>query len=109
MPNLIPFEQSQNNYTIIVPLTGAPYSISVRFNSIDNAWYMDLYDEDQEPILMNIKIVLGSRIGRTSSHAFFKTHLLSVVDTAATGRDAGYDDLGGRIQVQVVDTTEVIS
>lgn len=109
MPDLIPFTPSDNNYTIVVPISSVPYVIDVRFNSVDSAWYMDLYEEDRTPVLMNIKLVLGARIGSTCAHVFFKTHSLTVVDTAASGTDASFDDLGNRIQVQIVDTDEVIA
>ena len=99
MPEYLPFIQSDNNYRLQVPLSGVPYLIDVHWNDRDSAWYMDLYEADETVILAGIKLVLGDVLGRRSRHDFFTQHVLQVIDTSGTDKDASYDDLGGRIQV----------
>lgn len=100
MSEYLPFIQSDNNYTLRVPLDGTTYQFRVRWNSRDGAWYMDLANEDLTPIAYGLKIVLGARLGAALQHlSFFQEHILTVVDTTSHGLDAAFDDLGDRIQV----------
>ncbi len=109
MPVRLPFQPSQNNYRLVVPLRNTPYLLDVHWNTRDSAWYFDLREEDETPILLGNKVLVGSKIGRASNHDFFKTRGFEVMDTAGVGVDAAYDDLGARIQVIVTDTSEVIT
>ena len=99
----IPFIPSDNNYRLRVPLAGTMYLFDVHWNSRDSdgagAWYFDIREEDETPIALGVKVVLGGRIGFGNTHIFFKQHSLSVFDTSGTGVDAGYDDLGARVIV----------
>lgn len=107
--DFIDFLPSENNYRLRVPLGSEFYLFDVRWNSRDNidpatgrprgAWYFDLRDNAEEPIALGIKVVLGPLLGRGTQHAFFAQHVLQVIDTSGERRDAGYDDLGRRVQV----------
>jgi hypothetical protein len=108
MPVYIPFQPSRNNYRLVVPLNSVPFIFDVRWNSRDNAWYFDLREEDETAIRCGNKILVGSKIGRASNHGFFVQRSFDVVDTSGSGTDAGYDDLGARVQVILTDRSEVI-
>lgn len=100
MAEYLPFTQSDNNYTMHVPLNGTTYDFDVRWNSSDAAWYLDLYEADRTPIATSLKVVLGPPLGHSLQYLpFFQEHILQVLDTTNSGADAAYDDLGGRIQV----------
>jgi hypothetical protein len=99
MPVRIPFQPSQNNYRMKVPIDNEVFLFDVRWNDKDSAWYFDLYEEDETLILASIKVVLGAVIGQLSTNAFFQGKIFTVIDTANTKKDAGYDDLGARIQL----------
>jgi len=103
----LPFQPSENNYRLRVPLDNVLYLFDVRWNSRDAAWYFDIREDDETEILMGIKIVLGGKLGQTSTHPFFSTRILTVIDTSREGVDARFDDLGGRIQVVIADGTVV--
>ena len=110
MPARIPFTPSKNNYRLVVPIDNTRVIFdNIHWNSFEDdlGWYFDLRQDDETLILAGIKVVLGVNLGRASSHAFFKTHVLRVIDTAGSDVDAGYDDLGDRIQVLVTSSTEV--
>ena len=93
----IPFEPSDNNVKLTVPIGDQRYVFYHRWNSRDQAWYVDLYEEDFTPILLGIKLTLGGRIGRSCSHPFFVDHALVLMDTSRQGLDPGFDDLGERV------------
>lgn len=99
MPELIPFIPSSNNYRLTVPLGKDTVIFDVRWNSTDEAWYMDIREQDDTAICLGIKIVLGINLGNSSPALFFQKHILRVVDTTGAGLDARYDDLGDRVVV----------
>lgn len=95
----IPFIPSDNNYTLQVPLGGVVYLFDVRWNARDLAWYFDLRNADQTPIVYGVKIVLGGQLAHWCRDPFFRENVLQVDDTSGAMRDAGYDDLGVRVVV----------
>ena len=109
----IPFITSDNNYRLRVPLSGTTYLFDVHWNSRDSdgagAWYFDLREEDETPIALGVKVVLGAKIGYGNTHPFFKSHTLDVLDTSGEGRDAGYDDLGARVALVHHTVAELVS
>ncbi len=121
--NLIPFIPGDNNYTLRVPLnepggsSAATYLFVTRWNSSDNvdpvtgkrlgSWYFDLFDERNKVIAIGVKVVLGVALGRTSVHPFFSKHYLKAIDTTGKGKEAGFDELGGRVQVVHLTSDEI--
>lgn len=108
MPSRMPFIPSRNNYRLIVPLSNVPYLFDVHWNDTDEdkGWYIDIREADETLILAGAKILLNTKLGRGSTHQFFKDRTFDVLDTLGTNKDAGYDDLGGRIQVLVTEGDE---
>jgi hypothetical protein len=107
MPTIIPFIQSDNNYQLAVAIDGTPYVFDVKWNTRDEAFYFDLLESDGLTVIAaGIKVVLGVKLGRRCSDPFFDTHSLTAVDTSGQSLDAGYDDLGGRVQVVVTSFTQ---
>lgn len=103
MIGYIPFTPSTSNYKLGVPIDGTRYMFDpVRWNAREGAWYFDLREEDQTPIALGIKVVLGVNLGRRSAHPFFADHLLFAYDTSGQGRDPGFDDFGDGQRVVVV-------
>jgi len=101
MADAIPFIPSDNNYRLVTSFDGTRYLVDVHWNSVDGvgAWYFDLREEDETPIRLGIKVVLGVNLGRASTHKFFQENILRAIDTSNAGLDAGYDDLGARVIV----------
>jgi hypothetical protein len=98
----IPFTPSNNNYRLVVPIDSVQYLIDVHWNSFDAAWYFDLRNADESEILVGIKVVLGVSLGRRSQDPFFRQYTLRAVDISGARQDAAYDDLGGRVVVQIL-------
>ncbi len=107
MSDLLPFVPSDNNYRLVIPLAEAIYLFDVHWNARDAAWYFDLRAEDETAIALGIKIVLGVNLGMRCRNEFFLRHQFRVQDTSGERRDAGYDDLGARIQVVHTDLNNI--
>lgn len=97
MPEALPVQPSIANYTVGVVLENRAYVIGMRWNSYDNAWYLDVMDEDEDPIRMGIKVVLDDALGRDCTDPRFPPGLLTASDTSNADREAGYDDMGTRV------------
>jgi len=100
MPALIPLIPGENNYQLGVPLGGVTYLITVRWNSRDSAWYMDLAEDNGTMIMAGMKIVLGLNIGSRSAHPFFRLNRFTARDMSGSNIDANYDDLGTRVVLE---------
>src|SRR5688572_16593107 len=75
------------------------YTFDVRWNTRDNAWRFDMYDPDGILMVAGVKVVLNTPLGRRSTHPFFNGNALIAIDTSLTNLDAGFDDLGTRVQI----------
>lgn len=91
---------ADTHYDFTTTLGDVQFGFEVRWNSRDEAWYLDMYDADGVEMVMGMKIVLGTYLGRRSVHPWFAENVLAVIDTTLEERDAGFDDLGTRIQVR---------
>lgn len=106
----IPLIPGRNNYTLILPVNGVNYQFAdIHWNDEDGAWYLNLLEEDNTPILGGIKLILGATLGRTSTHPFFKANRLIVNDTSGDRRDPAFQDAGARIELLLVIVSEETS
>lgn len=105
--NILPFIPSDPHYFFETTLNDVPYTFDVRWNDRDRAWYFDMFDKDDFPIVRGVKIVLGTYLGRRSPHEFFATNALVPVDMSSLNQDPGFDDLGTRVLVIHYTSTEL--
>lgn len=109
MALLLPFQPSIPFYTFSTTIENVEYLFNVRWNGRDGAWYFDVSEVDNTPIVSGVKVVLGCFLARATDHALFRDGVLVTVDTSDAGRDAGFDDLGTRVQVMRLSLDEVLS
>ena len=109
MAVLLPLEPSNGLYQVTTSLYGTTVILDVRWNSRDNAYYMDISSSLGTPIATGLKIVLGTYIGRQVNHPIFTNGVLLAVDNSGQGQDAGFDDLGGRISVWYYSASELLA
>lgn len=107
MPVTVPFLVSETNYRLVCPIDDYTLVFDVRWNSRDEAWYFDLYENDDTVVLLNVKIVTGVSLGRRSLHEFFKSNFMTAVDTTGRGQDPGFDDLNTRVLVVVQNASDL--
>lgn len=107
MPVILPLEPSKPFYRVGTILDGVVYVLDVRWNASDSAWYFDLMLEDLTHIASGVKIVLGVLLARRMTHEKRPPGLFYAADTTDQDRDAGLDDLGGRVVVYYYPSDEV--
>lgn len=98
----LPFVPSNGNYSFNTTINNVPYTFNVLWNTrdadpdngIEGAWYFDVLDATNTPIVTQVKVVLGAMLGRLSSDLLFLTGCIVAIDTSGGEREAGYDDIG---------------
>lgn len=108
-PVVIPLQPSTPWYRVTVTITGTPYHFDVRWNVRDHAWYFDVYESDETPIAYGLKIVLGTNIGRRVKHPLFAEGAFRAADLTGKHLDAGFDDIGTRVQLRYFTAYDIIS
>lgn len=101
-PTLIPFTPGDNNDTIGTSIDNVRYLFAHHWNPRDAAHYFDIYQADLTSIILGVKVVLGTNLGKVSTHPFFKSYILRALDTSGQGLDAGQNDLGDRVVVTLI-------
>lgn len=99
MPRQLPFFPSLPHYSFSITLAEEDYVFNVRWNTRDEAWYLDLLEADETPIIRDMKVVLGAMIGSRSAIATRLPGTLIAFDTSGVGLEADLDSLGDRVQV----------
>jgi hypothetical protein len=99
MPQQLPLTSEHPQYRFGTSLDGVQFTIDVRWNGRDEAWYMDVLTDDGTPIRRGIKMVLGTLLGGRCIDPGFPDGVLIAADQARLGRDATVDDLGERVAV----------
>lgn len=94
--DLIP---SVANYRFSTALSGTQYLLDVRWNARDTAWYLDVLAEDETPLRLGIKIVLGALLGGRVVSDEFPAGVFIAHDLTNAGTDPGFDELGDRVVV----------
>lgn len=80
----------------------------LRWNSRAGAWYLDVLDDDESPIRVGIRVVLGTALGRRCVDARFPPGVLYAVDTSGARREATLDDLGTRVKLYFYGGPEIL-
>lgn len=100
MPEALPFEPSVPHQRIEVALTGISIVVEARWNDRDQAYYLDFWEADGiTPIIRSVKVVLGAKLARTTTHQFLQGRALVAWDKSGEHRECGLDDLGQRVVV----------
>ncbi len=105
----IPFAPSIPYYRFSTTIEDVEYIFDVRWNSRTAAWYFDVLEFDETPIISGVKIVLGMYLGRRSTHRLFHTGVFVAVDTTRQHQEAGFDDISTRVVVRRYAVEEVMA
>lgn len=95
----LPFESGPAFQRFATSIAGTTYVINLRWSGRDAAWYFDLADVNESPIVSGIKIVQGALLGRRCADPRFPPGILWAVDLSNQKLDATFDDLGTRVVV----------
>src|SRR6185369_14915356 len=69
-------------FRLATSLGDDPVILDLCWNEPASAWFMDVRDTDESPIILGVKLVLGVNLCRTSRHDIFKRNLLRLIDTS---------------------------
>lgn len=109
MPVILPFRPSIGNYTFRSILIGVEYRFKVHWNSREEAYYFDVREITNEPIVYGVKAVLGVYFGRETTHPLFrKGAMVCRVPQGDDRREARFEDFGTRVQVWFFTVDEVV-
>ena len=109
MPQILPLTPSVARYQFATVLAGIPCVIDARWNSRDNAWYLDIADTEETPIINGMKVVLGVHLGRRAVHDLFTKGVFVAADLTGDGIDATYDDFGQRVEIRYYTNFEMMA
>lgn len=108
MPVTIPLRtDAVYHYDLQVVLDGAVFTLELRWNTRDEAWYMDLRTEAGDPILTSVKVVVDWPLAGRCVDARRPAGALFAIDTSSERRDPGKDDLGSRVILVYFESAEL--
>lgn len=106
----IPFIAGTPRQRLELRIGGSQLIITSRWNERDHggAHYLDFFDVDEQPIVRGVKVVLGAFLAQGCAHEWFQRNKVMAYDRSRSARDAGVDDLGGRIAVLVLSPADLV-
>ena len=87
MPFTIPLRSDLPHFDISVELEGVNYTLEFYWNTREACFYMDIFDNNQEPVLLSVKAVIDQPLGfRYVSMPFKRAVVLLFVQNKTTRR-----------------------
>lgn len=81
-------------------LEGVSYIFSFVWNTRDNAWTMSIYDDQNEPLVLGIRIVLNYELIGQYQHLEIPPGKIYALDTTGNVNPITYEDMfNGRISL----------
>jgi len=102
----LPFQPAIPAYRFSTSMAGNVYLFDVRWNARDDAWYFDMSDDQNVPIVSGVKIVLGILLGGRSRDPRFPDGAMFAMDLTGKGEEAKLEDLGIRLVVLHITSDE---
>lgn len=90
-----------------VPIEGRTYTLRLRWSGREARWYLDISDEDGDPIYTGVAVVLNFPLAIRCASSALWPGVLMTVDTSGSNEDPTLDDLGERVKLYYFDTSEL--
>lgn len=103
----LPLIPSVPSYRVGTVLEGIQFIFDLHWNAREGAWYMDVSTEDDVLVRAGVKLTLGLPVGARVADDRFPQGGLYVIDTTGNGDEATLDDLGDRVVVMYLSTSEI--
>jgi hypothetical protein len=100
---LLPVTADAPHYRFTCSLEGKSYGFELRWNGRSGAWFLTVSDVDGNVLAAGRRVVIGAELLGRSANAALPPGSLFAYDTSNSNRDAGRDDLGGRVKVVYVE------
>lgn len=95
---IVPWRNLPNWQQEIV-MDGIVYHLSFHWNSLNEFWSMDIYDRDQNPIILGIKLVVNYDVTSHYINENLFPGTLLVIDFSREVEVIGREDMGDRVQL----------
>lgn len=93
-------------YDFYTALENESYHITVKWNSLDSCWHMDLEGVNNSVDLKGIRLVGG--VNLLEPFAVLELNALYVVDLHEKYEDPNFDDIGTRFQLLYLEKGETL-
>lgn len=103
---VIPLIPNNPRYFFTVPLDGNVYRLSIRWNTYDSGWYMDLEGVQNGEDIKGIKLVVGPNL--LKPYAIVDLGAMYVIDGEEHGTDPTFEEMGSRWQLLHTTEAELI-
>lgn len=109
MPLILPFVPSISPYRVGTVIDEFTVFFDVQFNDRAGRWYFSMSDQNDVVIVRGVKVMLGVYLAKAANHPLMRSGVLIARDLSGRGREAGFDDLGTRVQVYRFNQAEMAS
>lgn len=99
MAIILPTRTDSPLYTFGVELDGVTYLLTFRWNDREAAWFFDLADSDGDPLMSGRKVTIGTALLARFRTPGLPPGELEAIDTTGAQVEAGFDELGARVQL----------
>lgn len=93
-------------YTLQVNLDGAVFLLKFRFNQRENVWRLSIYDTENTPLLLGVKIVVGRNLLKRSVDPRMPQGALFADNQTSDASPPGLNDLGETQRVRLLYVTQ---
>ncbi len=95
---VIPINPGVPHQSMQVDLDGVKFNLTLHWNEREGAWYFDLLDASNVPLLMGTKLVINvPLLRRMSTETKPPGEIVALDPSGNEGADPGLDDLGERV------------
>lgn len=105
----LPINQEGAYFGFSTELEGVTYSFSWRWNDRDGAWYLEIGDGSGVVLITGIKVVVDKFLLGGSNLEGLPSGDFIAIDTTGRELDAGFEDLGRRVQVHYFTRDELLA
>lgn len=107
MPLEIPCDPALTHYQMQIVLGTATYTLEFKLNTREDAWYWDLKDQTEDPIISGMRMVVDWPMGFRTTDPRRPAGVFLATDTTGKQKDPGAGELGGRVKLEFWDASEL--
>lgn len=90
-----------------VDLDGTVFIVRYRWNSRRSYWSVDIFDADENPIVLARKLEIDTDLVRQSHHLACPEGVLTAFDTTVAKVPPGINELGDRVILLYVEAADI--
>lgn len=103
----LPIIQEGPHFRFVTELEGLAYSFEFRWNDREEAWFLTVGDGEGNPLAAGVRVVVNFPLLNRFRNPALPPGFLIAVDTEATERDPGFEDLGRRVVLTYATAAEL--